>query len=112
MRDGDVSGSGGPIRLLAAAAVLILSGCADPAAHWHKPGVADAQRDKDYRDCHDLARDSTQAGVDQDLSASRASTSHGPAGPDEMPGDVNTSATRASSAALIACMTDRGYRGE
>lgn len=96
----------------AMATTILLAACANPANHWHKAGVADAQRDRDYGDCRELAHDTAQAGIDQDLAASRAATSHGPAAPSEMPPTVDTSAARAASEALIACMTDKGYHGE
>jgi hypothetical protein len=95
-----------------AAAAWILTGCADQSAHWHRDGISDRQRAQDYAECRALSQDQSQAGVDQDLAASRTAGSHGPAG-EEMPGSgIDTAATRASSEALIACMTDKGYRGE
>jgi hypothetical protein len=89
-----------------------LAACADPAAHWHKAGIADAERTRDYQACHDLARDSARAGIDQDLAASRSAAGHGPESGAPVPDSVDTGASRAASQAMIACMTDRGYRGD
>jgi hypothetical protein len=96
----------------AALVALALGACADASASWQKPGATEAQRRQDYQSCRALAQDSSQAGIDQDLAASRAGTFHGPAGAEPPGSDVNTAASRASSAGLIACMTDKGYHGE
>jgi hypothetical protein len=99
-------------RLVAAAALAILAACADPANHWHKDGVAESQRDRDYAACRDLSRGTAATGVDQDLAASRAGTNHTPGGTDTLPTDVDSGATRAAGEAMIACMTDHGYHGD
>jgi len=94
------------------ASLTALASCGNPASHWSRAGVTEAQRDADYAACRAEARSDSGERIDQDILSSRAAQSHGPGQVDAAPGSLSAGDADAASQGLIACMTDHGYQGK
>lgn len=94
---------------LVALALAGLASCADPAQGWQREAVTPAQRETDYQDCRSLVREASHAGVTQDIAATRAAQGFHTGRP-ELPADTVAMDERAADAALVDCMTEKGYR--
>ena len=87
-----------------------LAGCVDPAHSWQRAGVTDARRDADYADCRNESRSLSNAGIAQDIAATRAGQGFHTGATSDLPADTVTADLRDADQALDACMTDKGYQ--
>ena len=97
-------------RLLAALVVVLTAGCGGTGA-WTKPGADDAETAQAYQDCQALTATATQtdAQIDQDISATRASDlQHASILREQAQQKTNDSRDRAATI-LGSCMQAKGF---
>ena len=97
-------------RLPAALVILLLASCGGAGA-WTKPGADDAETAQAYQDCQALTATATQtdAQIDQDISATRASDlQHASILREQAQQKTNDSRDRAVTI-LGSCMQAKGF---
>ena len=98
-------------RLLAALVVVLIAGCGGAGGPWTKPGADDTETAQAYQDCQALTATATQtdAQIDQDISATRASDlQHASILREQAQQKTNDSRDRAATI-LGSCMQAKGF---
>jgi hypothetical protein len=92
-------------------AVLLLAGCAGSAGGWVKPGADQAQTARDYQECAALTATATHtdADIDQDIGASRASDLQHSSILREQAQSTRDDNRDRADAILTSCMQAKGF---
>jgi hypothetical protein len=101
------------LRGLALPAALLLAACSAAGGGWTKPGADEAETAHAYQECAALTETATRtdANIDQDIAASRASDlQHSSILREQAQSTSEDNRTRAD-AILASCMQAKGFTG-